>query len=911
MLVGRDSERQAIGALMAGARVGDSRALVLVGEPGIGKTALLAEAETLATGMQVLSAQGVESEQLVPFAGLSQLLRPVLPLLAHIPRAQSRALGSALLVEGYEGAEPTRFAIGAATLSLLSRAAEERATAVLVDDAHLLDAPSAEALLFAARRLVTDPVAVLVAVRGGEPGTALWDPLPCIQLSGLSLEEARELVSRGAPVLGRPDGLARLHAATAGNPLALLELGDRLELIEAQPTQTAVPLSDQLCRAFLRRVELLPEATRAALLVAATDSTSAIEVRHACAALGIPEGALAEAEEAGLVTVANGVVRFHHPLVRSAVYTSAPARTRREVHRALAAVVPVDQADRLAWHLSGSAVAPDEATAATLERVAGRAAARGAHAIATAAYERAAALTGTAGRLPVRLAAAGEAAWLDGRTDGAMKLLDRALHAEPDARLRGHIQEVRGAVETRTGSLDAARTTLLEAAESVTASDADLAIRLYADVMHVAFYLGEPATATAACEVVEGLLERAEDPRTQQIASIACGMAAVLAGKGGAGIERIREATYALVAEDDPVDRFRLPLRVQGALWLREAGPHRDVVVEAVERQRERAALGSLPYLLMHIARDGSASDRWQDAEAAYKEAIRLAGETGQTTDLGVSLAGLAMLDARRGRADECRTGVAAAEPLCRTNHIRLGTFWLTFALGDLASGLGDPSEAACHYEQLESLLAATGFADPDQSCAPELVETYVHLGRHEDAGRLAASYSAAAKGKGQPWSMARAQRALALCADAPEAHFEAALELHAGTPDRYETARTELAYGAWLRRDRRRVDARDRLRSALATFEQLGAVPWADRAAQELQATGETARRRKANPMDELTPQERQIAQLLADGRTTREAAAALFLSPKTVEYHLRHVYMKLGIRSRAALAEAMRQAP
>jgi DNA-binding CsgD family transcriptional regulator len=439
---------------------------------------------------------------------------------------------------------------------------------------------------------------------------------------------------------------------------------------------------------------------------------------------------------------------------------------------------------------------------------------------------------------------------------------------------------------------------LVSAAVAIEDTDADTAIRLYADSVHVSFYLGEPAAAMRACAAIDRLLGSSVDPQTRYLGSMASGMALVLSGSGDRGIERVRSAAHPLVApEDVPEDSFRLPLRVQGALWLRGSGPERAFVSEAVDRMREQAALGSLPYLLMHIARDAATTDRWDDAEAAYQEGIQLARETGQSTDLAVSLAGLACLNARRGRAQACRDNVAAAEELCRRNHIRLGSYWLEFAQGDLAAGLGDTAGAVGHYETLLSALAATGVADPDQSCAPELVETYVHLGQREEAGRLAQEFAAMAAAKGQPWALARAERSLGLCESgtAAEGHFGAALRLHAETPDRYETARTELAFGAQLRRERRRTDARPLLRSALQTFEQLGADPWADRAAQELEATA----------MDELTPQERQIAQLLARGRTTREAAAALFISPKTVEYHLRHVYLKLGIRSRAELAE------
>ena len=310
----------------------------------------------------------------------------------------------------------------------------------------------------------------------------------------------------------------------------------------------------------------------------------------------------------------------------------------------------------------------------------------------------------------------------------------------------------------------------------------------------------------------------------------------------------------------------------------------------------------------MHVARDAATTDRWDDAEALYLEAIRLATETGQTTDLAVAWAGLASLHARKGREAACGAAVAAAEELCRTNPVRLATYWVMTAQGDLAAGRGDLEAAATHYEALETLLTSIGMADPDQSCAPELVEAYLQQGRSSHATSTADDFAVRAGAKGTAWSLARADRASALCASHPEPWYRSALEHHARTPDRYETARTELAYGAWLRRSRQRAAARPVLRSALASFELLGAAPWADRAEQELLATGETVRRRNLDARDSLTPQERQVARLLAEGRTTRQAAAALFLSPKTVEYHLRHVYLKLGIRSRAELTEQFR---
>lgn len=911
VLVGRESERRAIDSLLTRARVADSGVLVLVGEAGIGKTALLHEAEALAGNMRVLRADGVRSEQLIPFAGLLQLLRPLLPLLAEIPVPQARALRSALLLEPPDTVTHSRFAVGAATLSLLSRAAEDRPIAALVDDGHLLDQPTVEALTFAARRLLSDPVALLVSVRASAPGAAAWSELPSLPVHGLDPESAGRLVAAAVDREIAAPKLQRLHEATGGNPLALLELAEDVDEVAMLPVDGPVEVSERLTRSFIGRAEGLSAPSRTVLLVAAADSTSAATVHRASQELGLADGSLTEAEDAGLVSVTGDRVEFRHPLVRSAVYGAADAPARRAAHRALAAVVPRDEIDRLAWHVSRGAEAPDEATAATLARVARGAAARGAFAIAVQAHERAAELTVDRGRLAPRLLAAAEAAWLAGATAHAIELLDRGLASDPDPSTTASILELRGAIETRCGSLEAARTTLMQAADDLVAADPDGAVRLLSDAVNACFYLADASTALSAAETIEKMLHRTGDVNSRFHGTMALGMARILSGAGRTGSDHIRGAVAMLPHLDGRPDHLRLPRRILAGLWLRETDATRTLLGEQVERLRDETALGALPYLLMHIARDDATTDRWQDAEASYLEAIHLATETGQTTDLAVSLAGLVWLRARQGKADECHHDIPAARDLCYANHIHLGTAWLDFAQGDLEAGLGNLNGAVVHYERLEALLAEAGVSDPDVSPAAELVEACLHLGRADDASALAETFAGRATDKGQPWSMARAHRALALCqeGDTREASFRTALAFHEQTADKYEAARTELAFGACLRRDRRRVEAREHLRSAVEAFEDLGARPWADRAAQELDATGERVQRRGATVIDALTPQERQVAQLLISGRTTREAAAALFISPKTVEYHLRHVYGKLGVRSREALAAALEQ--
>jgi len=387
-------------------------------------------------------------------------------------------------------------------------------------------------------------------------------------------------------------------------------------------------------------------------------------------------------------------------------------------------------------------------------------------------------------------------------------------------------------------------------------------------------------------------------------------MARMLGGDAAAGAEAVNEAIK--LAEASPGLREDLelaPWLVMGPLFLRETGAGRSLLEQTLRTARDRAAVGALPMLLNLIARDQAATDRWAVAEATYREAIDLARESGQQTGLAFGLSGLAWLQARRGREQECRDHAAEALRLCRELGTRLQEIWAAAALGDLELGLGDAARAAVNYEHQQRLLAELAITDVDLSPAAELAEAYTRLGRDAEARAVAAAFTAGAQAKGLPWPLARALRGqglLATDADFP-ALFDQAIRQHAQTLDVFETARTRLAYGERLRRARNRVLAREQLRAALDIFERLGAGPWADRANAELAATGETRMRRGPGTIDELTPQELQIALALAGGRTTRETAASMFLSPKTVEYHLRHVYQKLNIHSRDELARAL----
>jgi DNA-binding CsgD family transcriptional regulator len=927
VLLGRDRELDALERLLAEARAGRSAVLALVGETGIGKTALLAEAARRATGMRILRARGVQSEAQVPFAGLFELLRPVLGVLERIPAPQADALAGALALRPARSHD--RFAVGAATLSLLAASAEAEPFVVLVDDVQWLDGSSADALLFAVRRLLADPVAVVLAAREGEPSLLAGAGLPQLPVGGLDAGATAALLGRDAA-----DPLAvRLHRDTGGNPLAVLELAER-EVAGEVPPGLPLPVATTVGEAFARRAAELPERTRTMLLLAAAhDGGDVAALARAGARLGVDVADLDPAEAAGLAAVRGGHVELRHPLVRSALYAQAPPARRREIHRALADALPDAERDRRAWHLALAAVGFDETASAALEAAGARARERSAYVVAASALERAARLAPDDARAGRLLYAAADAAWLGGLAARAEALLDDAAARAPDRALAARIAHLRGHIVTRRGPVAEGHAILAAAAEEAAAVEPEQAVAVLADAAHAAFLAADPAALGAVAARAQEL----RTDRTAFLAAVVRGMALIFAGAGEEGAAALREALAELPglagpaaaaadgpsAGDEPTSGGGPPsaLEAIGAdprlltwaamvpLWLREAEAGRELVDRLLAAARDRAALGALPLLLNHVAIDHAGAGRWPAAEAGFDEAMRLARESGQRSELALALSRLAWLAARQGREDACREHAREALAVSREVGAALFEIWTWAALADLELALGRPAEALEALERRSALLAERGVADPDLSPGPELVEVLLRLGRAAEAESTAEACEQAAAAKGQPWALARAARARALLAgdDGFEAAFEAALALHAQTPDAFEAARTRLAYGARLRRARRRVQARAPLRAAIAAFDRLGAAPWSEHARAELAATGETARRRDPSTIDALTPQELQIGLLLAEGRTTREAAAALFLSPKTIEYHLRNAYRKLGVRSRDALAAAL----
>ena len=631
---------------------------------------------------------------------------------------------------------------------------------------------------------------------------------------------------------------------------------------------------------------------------------------RACRRLGVPVSALEEVEAAGLVTVQEGRVRFQHPLMRSALYSTAPAALRRRLHAAVAAASADTDEDRRSWHASEAVLGPDEVTAQALEDVASRAAGRAAPAVASTAAERAAALSPAVADKARRLLAAGTWAWRAGDGPRASALLVRTTELEPAAEVRTRAEHLLGVIAARSGSVDEARDALLAAADRST-RPIDVLASL-AEAINACYYLGDASSAVAAADRVQTVLDThsAEvDADARARGLIAAGCARVLAGQDGSGL--IRQGLRALAVADAGSEPALATWAVLGPLFLRDSSTGRTVMDQAVAARRARSALGELPHLLFHVARDEAASDRWDRAEADYSEAAALARELGQTTELAAALAGLAWLEARCGRVEAAQANAAEALRLCARHHIHVMEIWARLAQADLALGLGEIETALGRYREAQSRLDELDLRDVDLSPAPEIVECLIRLGCPDQAADIAADYAVRAVAKGQPWALARAARVAGLlCADDDlDETFDRAWPHHADTVDLFERARTQLAYGSRLRRARRRVDARPVLRDAFDTFVGLGARPWADTAADELAATGATVVRPGESPRSQLTARELQIAVSLAEGRTTRETASTLFLSPKTVEYHLRHVYTKLGISSRAELADRLRR--
>jgi DNA-binding CsgD family transcriptional regulator len=910
MFVGRERERARIDRLLEAARGGVSGALLLHGEAGIGKTALMRWAIGRATGMRVLRARGIETESDIPFAGLAELVSPLLDRLDAIPEVQARALRGALALG--PATPHDRFTVPAGLLSLLGVGAEEQPVLAAIDDAQWLDEPSLEAFLFAGRRLEAEGIAMLGSVRDGTTAAALEVPwLERLRISPLADDEARELLAGTHPERLAPSVADRLVSTAAGNPLALLEIPRQLsdgQRAGREPLEEPLRPGTGVERAFRRALDALDDDARRALLVAATAHTGRLDViEPALREAGLSATHLAPAENARLIAVSDGEVDFRHPLLRSTAYHATSAAERRGAHAALAATAPEGSPER-AWHLAAGAVAPDEAVAAALEVAALDARGRGAHATAARDFGRAAQLTPDDEPRARRLLEAAVDATRSGEPDRAFALLGDAARLASDPLLAADVQRMTGHVEMRRGSPLVAYELLVAEAERVRSRDPRRAAGMFLEASVTHMLTGDTDALIATAERARALATAA-DPAVELLATTVIGEAHLVLGDVAQG-DAMLSACEPFLLEGDPLAIVEIVgMAAHSSVWIEKFDRAQRIFDRLIAAARDASAVSALIYPLAARADLDFRLGRWATARAEAAESVELAQDTGQLPLLAQSLAALAHMEAAMGAEDECRRHVAEGlELVARFKSDATGTY-LQASLGLLELGLGRIPEAIAALEETQRHVDRLRMQPALVQCTPDLIEAYARAGRREDALGLLERFEERARPTGSRWAQAAVARSRALLGPDEEIRpaFEAALALHEGLPMPFERARTLLCLGERLRRARQRADAREPLRTALETFERLSARGWAERTRTELRATGEQQVRRTETAAEQLTPHELQIAVLVAQGMTNREAAAALFLSPKTIEYHLGQIYRKLDVRGRAQLARLM----
>ena len=903
-LTGRRSESEALDELVDAVRAGESRALVVRGEPGVGKTALLEYVAEQASGFRVLRAAGVQSEMELAYAGVHQLLGPMLDRLERLPEPQSDALRTAFGLS--PGSAPDRFFIGLAVLSLLSDVAEEQPLICLVDDEQWLDRASAEALAFVARRLEAESVGLVFAIRGTGDDLA---GLPELVIEGLGEEDARALLD--SALTGPLDVRVRDQIVTeaGGNPLALLELPRGVtpaELAGGFALPGAVPLSGRIEESFRRRLDALPAETRRLLQLAAADPVGEPSLLwHAAERLAIGPEAATLAVEAGLIEF-EARVRFRHPLVRSAAYRSASQRERQDAHRALAEVTdPEIDPDRHAWHRAQAAPGPDEDVAEELERSAGRAQARGGLAAAAAFLERAAMLTPEPARRAQRLLAAARVKRDAGALDAALGLLV-AVDAGPlDALLTAEVEHLRGqiALEQQRGG-DAARL-LLSAAKRLEPLNADLARETHLEALTAAMWaadLDSPGGMLAAAEAARAAPAGPEPPRAVDV--LLDGLALRLTEGYAAAAPTLSRGLELALAPEVGTDGVGRRLGLAGsrpgtavAVELWDADAWHFLAARQVQVARDTGALVQLRLALHFAAGADLLAGELTAAELMIEEDRLVAEATGNAPIAYTEM----MLAAWRGQ--EARASALIEATLQEAAARGLGRFVLlaSYASSVLYNGLGrhDAAREAAWRVFERDLVANGAFV------VPELAEAASRIG---DVASLEAALewlSERTRLTPTEWSLGIEARVRALLSEGEVADdlYRESIERLGRTRVRVELGRAHLVYGEWLRRENRRVDARGQLRTAHELLASMGAEAFAERARRELLATGETVRKRTVETRGDLTAQEAQIARLARDGLSNPEIGTRLFISPRTVQYHLRKVFLKLGIRSRTQL--------
>jgi DNA-binding CsgD family transcriptional regulator len=915
-LHGRRGECEMLDRLVADVRAGQSRVLVLRGEPGTGKTALLDYLAQRAAGCRVARVTGVEPEMDMAFAGLHQLCAPFLDRLGHLPDPQCDALRTAFNMQG--GNVPDRFAVGMATLSLLSDLARERPVVCVVDDAQWLDQASAQALAFVARHLAGAPAAVIFAVRQPADGRSLAG-LPEFRLGGLTDADARRLLD--SALIGRLDERVRdqIIAEARGKPQALLELTRGLtpgELAGGFGLPSVMPVPSRIEEDYRRQLALLPAATQLLLLIAAAEPAGdPVLVWRAAGYLAVHADAAEPAVAAGLVEF-RGQVRFCHPQARAAVYRAAPLRQRQSVHRALAQTADSDVGpDQLAWHRAQAAPNPDEDVAAELTRSVGRAYARGGLAAAAAFAERAAELTPEPACRARRALDAAQAKREAGALDAARRLLGMAQGGPLDELGRARAELLRAQLATRPGHGRDGRLLLLRAAERLQPLDAGLAREAYREALGAALTAGRLGPAGGVAQVAAAAIQAASASRPPRATDLLLDGLAVLVTDGHrVGAPMLSRAVRAfrdeaIPAQETPaqetpaLETLRwLPFacRMSRATWDDESW--HALSARLIESASRAGALTALPDALQ----DGTAL-RLATGETALATAMARKAETvAEATGNPLRPYGALLVAAWRGQETEASRLIAAdtTDPAVQGDGERLtATAWATAVLDN---SLGRYDEALTAAEQASE--------DPDELglatwSLAELIEAAARTGALERASGALRRLSEATSAAATDWALGIQARSTALLSAVEHAEplYLEAIERLGRTRIRAELARAHLLYGEWLRRQGRRCDAREQLRTAHGMLDAMGMAGFAERARNELLATGETSRKRTIETANELTAQEAQIARLACNGHSNPEIGTQLFISPRTVEWHLRKVFTKLGISSRRELRAAL----
>ena len=901
--LGRTSEREYLDRLLENVRGGEGGVVVIRGEAGLGKTALLRHVVGQAAGFKVAQIAGIESEMELPFAGLHQLCAPMLSRIDRLPEPQRDALSMAFGLSS--GTAPDPFLVALAVLSLLAQVAEEQPLLCVVDDAQWLDAASARLLGFVARRLLAESIAIVFAVREPSDEHELVG-LSELRLTGLDDEDAHALLA--ARVSGRLDARVgdRIVAETRGNPLAILELSRGMtsaELAGGFALPDAVDVPAQIEERYRQRIDKLPAATQQLMLLAAADPVGdAAVLWRAAERLGLASDSARPAADNELLEI-GAQVQFRHPLVRSAVYRSAPIAARRAVHGALAAATDPDaDPDRRAWHRAHAVTAPDEAVAADLIDSAGRAERRGGVAAAAAFLERSVTFTVDPGERASRALAAAAA-----KFESADFASARSLLAVADAGLLddlGHakVQRMRAqiAFDLRRGS--DAPALLLSAARRFEPLDVEAARETYLEALLAAIYAAGLARGTDASAVASAALSAplgGEPVTSRQL--LLRGLATRLTGGHAAAAPALRDALLAHRAEEQRLDWLSVAYNI-AAMELWDDATWLELTSGQVELARATGTVILLPYALDYLAgfqvhagdlslaagllAGAQSLDLGIRAETLPYTALRLAAWRGQASTVSDLVE--VMKRGARERGEGC--AIAAADCSVAVLHNGLGQYELAFNAAQNAAAADEVVTSSWALYELIEAASRSG----DRAVATHAM------------GRLAERTRAS----GTAWAKGTEARSRALVEDgeAVDTLFREAIAWLGRTRMAAHLARARLTYGEWLRREGRRVEARQQLRHAYGAFLSMGAAGFADRAGRELQATGEKVRKRRTDARDELTPQQVQVARLARDGRTNSEIAAELFLSPRTVEWHLRQVFGKLGIHSRIQLRGMLR---